>query len=184
MVSRNRTSLICINLCIYSHLETYKVLVKKKIGEKIIKIMDYIFWNDLKWLLTIFTNSWSCSIILNRTRNLFLLLLPTVSAKQVSLPGQLLLSWTGPVQISFLSVKSYSHPLILHLKEISQTFLFNKGCYWIIVEVILTWSCTSNAIISNSSLISSSFLSPPPASRRPSSSSNVPAHSAIEGSLW
>ena len=29
MLNRNRKSLICINLCIYSHLETYMVKVDK-----------------------------------------------------------------------------------------------------------------------------------------------------------
>ena len=38
----------------------------------------------------------------------FLILLPTVSAQQASLPGQLIFSWTGTVQISCLSVKSFS----------------------------------------------------------------------------
>ena len=38
----------------------------------------------------------------------FLLLLPTVSAQQASIPGQVLFSWTGPVKISCLSVKSCS----------------------------------------------------------------------------
>ena len=54
MVSRNRTSLICINLCLYSHLQTYTVLVEKLNRGKLMKLLDYSFWNDLKWLLTIF----------------------------------------------------------------------------------------------------------------------------------
>ena len=44
MISRNRTSLICNNLCIYSHLGAFMVIVEKKNS----------FQNDLKWLLTIF----------------------------------------------------------------------------------------------------------------------------------
>ena len=34
MLSRNRKSLFCIHLCIYSHLETYMVLVEQLKKEK------------------------------------------------------------------------------------------------------------------------------------------------------
>ena len=34
MLKRNRSSLVCINLCIYSHLETYTILVEKLNGVK------------------------------------------------------------------------------------------------------------------------------------------------------
>ena len=110
MVSRNRTSLICINLCIYSHLETYMVLVNKlnrRRRKNLSHELQFLKWSKMN-LNSLFTNSWSCSIFLNRTRNLFPAPALLCSAKQASLPDHLLFSWTGPVQISCLSVKSCS----------------------------------------------------------------------------
>ena len=57
-------------------------------------------------------SSWSCSINPNRTRNLSLLLPWTVSARQASLPGQLVYPFTGPFCYSCFSVKSCS-PVLL-----------------------------------------------------------------------
>ena len=57
-------------------------------------------------------NLWSCSINSNRTRNLSLLLPWTVSARQASLPAQLVYPFTRPFCYSCFSVKSYS-PVLL-----------------------------------------------------------------------
>ena len=57
-------------------------------------------------------SSWSWSINQNRTGNLSLLLPWTVSARQVSLPGQLVSSFTGPFSYSCFSVRSY-FPVLL-----------------------------------------------------------------------
>jgi hypothetical protein len=48
VLTRNRTSLICIKLCIYSHLETYTVLVEKLNRENIFENMGSSFLNDPK----------------------------------------------------------------------------------------------------------------------------------------
>ena len=57
-------------------------------------------------------SSWSCSINPNRTRNLSLLLPWTVSARQASLPGQLVYPFTGSFCYSCFFVKSCS-PVLL-----------------------------------------------------------------------
>ena len=57
-------------------------------------------------------SSWSCSINPNRTGSLSLLLPWTVSARQASLPGQLVYPFAGPFLYSCFSVKPSSQVLL------------------------------------------------------------------------
>ena len=76
MLSRNRNSIISIYLCIYPYLKTYNFLVEKLIKEKLyyMQMIDNSFILKLSKTTYkhLYATSWSCSIILNRTRNLSL----------------------------------------------------------------------------------------------------------------
>ena len=106
MLNRNRKSLLCINLCINSHLETYTVLLEKSNKKK--NVNDEL--QCFKWSKITFNNFWHIPgpAQLFWTGPGISFLFSTAFAPQAPLPGELLFSWTGPVQISCLSVKSCS----------------------------------------------------------------------------
>ena len=75
---------------------------------------DHEFLSDSSFycLCKAWASSWTCSINPSKTKNLSLLLPWTVSARQATLPGQLVHPFTGPFYYSCFSVKSCS-PVLL-----------------------------------------------------------------------